>query len=70
MELDEEAVRMNGKELVKTLRARGDPSLETLYEPSFLLEKFEGKVTINPQYILEEDSDIIVDRIKQILLKK
>jgi L-seryl-tRNA(Ser) seleniumtransferase len=69
LELDEETVGISGKDLVKALRD-GDPSIETLYEPRYLLEKFEGKVTINPQYILENDADIVVDRIKQILMKK
>jgi D-glucosaminate-6-phosphate ammonia-lyase len=69
LELDEEAVGMSGKELVKRLRD-GDPSIETLYEPGFLLEKYEGKVTINPQYMLEGDDDIVVNRIKEILTKK
>ena len=68
LELDEEAVGMGGRELVRTLRD-GDPSIETLYEPSFLLEKYEGKVTINPQYMLEGDADIVVARIREILMK-
>jgi len=69
LELDETAAGMSGRELVKTLRD-GDPSIETLYEPSFLLEKYEGKVTINPQYMLEGDADIVVSRIRKILTKK
>lgn len=69
LELDEKAVGMSGRELVKTLRD-GDPSIETLYEPSFLLEKYEGKVTINPQYMLEGDAEIVVSRIRKILMKK
>ena len=69
LELDEEAVGMSGRELVKRLRD-GDPSIETLYEPGFLLDKYEGKVTINPQYMLEGDDDIVVKRIKEILTKK
>jgi len=69
LELDEEAVGMSGRELVRTLRD-GDPSIETLYEPRFLLEKYEGKVTINPQYMLEGDADIVVSRIREILMEK
>lgn len=69
LELNEKIVGMNGRKLVKTLRD-GTPSIETLYEPRFLLEKYEGKVTINPQYLLEGDTHIIVNRIKNILSKK
>lgn len=69
LELDEEAVGMSGRELVKALRD-GDPSIETLYEPNFLLEKYEGKMTINPQYMLEGDVDIVVSRIREILMKR
>jgi len=69
LELDEEEVGMSGRELVRALRD-GDPSIETLYEPSFLLEKYEGKVTINPQYMLKGDAEIVVARIREILTKK
>jgi L-seryl-tRNA(Ser) seleniumtransferase len=69
LELDEAIVGMSGKELVKTLRD-GDPSIETRYEPTFLLENYKGKVTINPQYMIEGDAEIVVNRIKNILTKK
>jgi L-seryl-tRNA(Ser) seleniumtransferase len=69
LELDEEAVGTSGRELVNELR-KGNPSIETLYEPSFLLEKYERKVTINPQYMLEGDTEIVVDRIREILTKR
>ncbi len=68
LELDEEKVGMSGRELVRALRD-GDPSIETLYEPGFLLEKYEGKVTINPQYMIEGDADIVVARIREILME-
>jgi len=69
LELDEEAAGMSGRDLVRKLRD-GDPSIEVLYDPGFLLEKSEGKVTINPQYMLEGDADIVVSRITEILMKK
>ena len=68
-ELDEEVVGISGRDLVRRLRD-GDPSIETLYEPSYLLEKYEGKVTINPQYMLEGDADIVIERIRDILKRK
>ncbi len=69
LELDEEVVGISGRDLVRKLRD-GDPSIETLYEPSYLLEKYEGKVTINPQYMLEGDADIVIERIRDILKRK
>jgi hypothetical protein len=69
LELDEEIVGISGRDLVKKLRD-GDPSIETLFEPRFLLENYEGKVTINPQYMLEGDADIVIDRIREILKEK
>jgi L-seryl-tRNA(Ser) seleniumtransferase len=69
LELDEEIVGISGRDLVKKLRD-GDPSIEILFEPRFLLENYEGKVTINPQYMLEGDADIVIDRIREILKGK
>ena len=66
LELDKEIVGINGMDLVRKLRD-GEPSIETLFEPRFLLEKYEGKVTINPQYMLEGDADLVIERIKEIL---
>lgn len=69
LELDEEIVGISGRDLVRRLRD-GDPSIETLFEPSFLLEQYEGKVTINPQYMLEGDADLVIERIREILKVK
>jgi L-seryl-tRNA(Ser) seleniumtransferase len=69
LELDEEIVGISGRDLVKKLRD-SDPSIETLFEPRFLLENYEGKVTINPQYMLEGDADIVIERIREILKGK
>jgi L-seryl-tRNA(Ser) seleniumtransferase len=66
LELDEEIVSINGMDLVRKLRD-GEPSIETLFEPRFLLEQYEGKVTLNPQYMLEGDADLVIARIKEIL---
>jgi L-seryl-tRNA(Ser) seleniumtransferase len=65
LELDKEIIGIDGRELVNILRD-GDPSIETLYEAGFLLENAKEKVTINPQYLLEVDDDIIIKRIKEI----
>jgi L-seryl-tRNA(Ser) seleniumtransferase len=69
LELDEEIVGISGRDLVRRLRD-GNPSIETLFEPSFLLEHYEGKVTINPQYMLKGDADLVIERIREILKVK
>lgn len=69
LELDEEIVGISGRDLVRRLRD-GDPSIETLFEPRFLLEQYEGKVTINPQYMLEGDVNLVIERIREILKVK
>ena len=69
LELDEEIVGISGRDLVRRLRD-GDPSIETLFEPRFLLEQYEGKVTINPQSMLEGDANLVIERIREILKVK
>ena len=69
LELDEDIVGICGRDLVRRLRD-GDPSIETLFEPRFLLEQYEGKVTINPQYMLEGDANLVIERIREILKVK
>jgi uncharacterized pyridoxal phosphate-dependent enzyme len=63
--LDEEA-GMETKELHARLKG-GDPIIETLYEPSFLIDDYHGKLTINPEHMLEGDEEIVVKRIRDIL---
>jgi L-seryl-tRNA(Ser) seleniumtransferase len=69
LEIDEDVVGMSGRDLVKVLRD-GDPSIEVLYEPRFLLDNYAGKVTINPQYMLEGDDELVINHIKKLLVKK
>ncbi len=69
LEIDEDVVGMSGRDLVKVLRD-GDPSIEVLYEPRFLLDNYAGKVTINPQYMLEGDDELVINLIKKLLIKK
>ena len=45
----------------------GDPAIETLYEPAFLIDDYKGKLTMNTEYMLPGDDAIIVQRIKEIL---
>ncbi len=69
LELDEEIVGISGRDLVKKLRD-GDPSIETLFEPRFLLENYEGKFSLNHQYMLEGDADLLFVRIREIMKGK
>ncbi len=38
-----------------------------IYEPEFLLGPCPGKITVNPQYVLEGEHPLVVEKIKQIL---
>jgi L-seryl-tRNA(Ser) seleniumtransferase len=65
--LDESVTKITGKELVSRLKI-GDPIVYTIYEPEFMLGPCPGKVTINPQYMLDGEHGLVVDKIKKILL--
>jgi L-seryl-tRNA(Ser) seleniumtransferase len=65
--LDEGISRVSGRELVERLKD-GDPRIWVLWEPAFLLgEGQEGKICINPQYMLDGEEEIVVERIKGLL---
>jgi len=66
LELNEEKFSITSENLVNTLRD-GDPSIEILLEPGFLLEECKGKVAINPEFMLEGDAQIVVKEITEIL---
>jgi len=68
LSLDEGAAGMTGRELSDRLRA-GDPSIVAPYEPSYLLMSPRGKLTINPEFMLEGDEQIVTRRIREILKK-
>ena len=57
---------ITGAQLSKRLRD-GDPSIEALYEPGFMLKDAKDKLMINPQYLDDEDAHTVVDTIKAIL---
>jgi seryl-tRNA(Sec) selenium transferase len=48
----------------------GTPAIETLYEPAFLIDDYEGKLTMSPDYMLPGDDTIVVRRIREILMEK
>lgn len=66
IKLDPAVAGITGGELSKRLRD-GDPSIEALYEPGFMLKDAKDKLMINPQYLDDEDAHTVVDTIKTIL---
>ncbi|MCW4048854.1 MAG: aminotransferase class V-fold PLP-dependent enzyme [Candidatus Bathyarchaeota archaeon] len=64
--VDESETGVSLRELHSRLK-EGDIIIETLYEPGFLIKDYKNKITINPEYLLEGDDEIIVTRVKEIL---
>jgi hypothetical protein len=67
--LDEKVTGITGRELVSKLKI-GVPVVFTIYEPEFMLGPCPGVVTINPQYILEGEHEVLLDKVKMILSLK
>jgi len=65
IKLDPKTTGITGGELSTRLRD-GDPSIETLYEPGFMLKDAKDKLMINPQYLDDEDAETVVETIKAI----
>lgn len=68
IKLDEQVTRITGAQLTEKLR-EGNPSIETLYEPAFLLKDPKGKLVINPEFLLEDEKEMVVKEIKAILME-
>lgn len=66
IKLDERVTGITGKKLMEKLRD-GDPSIETLYEPGFLLKNPREKLVINPEFLLEGEKETVLKEIKKIL---
>jgi len=66
VEIDEGVFGMDGDELSSRL-LEGNPRIYTPYEPSYLLEDYCGKLTLNPEYMLEGEEKIVIERLKDIL---
>ena len=66
IQLDERTIGVDGRELSKKLR-EGNPSIEAPYEAEYILEDYTDKLTLNPEYLLEGDEFIVIDRIKKII---
>jgi L-seryl-tRNA(Ser) seleniumtransferase len=59
---DKTVCGLSTRELFQAL-IDGEPSIVTIYEPYFLLEKYHGLFTINPQFLSENEVSIIIRRI-------
>lgn len=68
IKLDQRATRITGGDLATRLRD-GDPSIETLYEPGFLLKDPKGKLVINPEFLQPGEAETAIKEIKPILRK-
>ncbi len=66
IKLNPKTTGITGQELSTRLRD-GDPSIEALYEPGFMLKDAKDKLMINPQYLDDEDAETVVETIKAIL---
>ena len=66
LRLDEVECDLTGGELHQRL-VDGDPSIEGIYEPYYLLEDYKGMLVFNPQYILPGEEHIILRRINEIM---
>jgi hypothetical protein len=66
LRLDEGTCGISGGGLHQGL-VDGDPSIEGIYEPYYLLEDYVGKLVFNLQNILEGEELIILQRVKEIL---
>ncbi|TRO48380.1 aminotransferase class V-fold PLP-dependent enzyme [Candidatus Bathyarchaeota archaeon] len=64
--VDEGVCGIGGGELHQQL-VDGDPSIEGIYEPYYLLEDYEGILVFNTQYILQGEEQLIIERIKSVL---
>ena len=43
----------------------GEPRIITVYEPYFLLENYHGLFSVNPQFLSDEEAEIVIRRIKE-----
>ena len=68
LKLDPHTTHITSGDLTTRLRD-GDPSIEVLNEPAFILKEPKGKLTINPEFLQPGEAETIVKTIKSILRK-
>lgn len=69
VKINEKVFGMSTKELSDKLR-EGNPSIDTLYDVDYIIEDYKDKLTINPEFMLEGDEEIVIQRIKDILKRR
>lgn len=57
---------ITAKQLNQKLKEE-DPVIYTLYEPWFLHDDCAGMLIINPEYLLPEEAELVVEKVKRIL---
>jgi D-glucosaminate-6-phosphate ammonia-lyase len=68
LKLDPGTTHITSAELTTRLRD-GDPSIEVLNEPAFILKEPKGKLVINPEFLQPGEAETVVKTIKSILRK-
>jgi len=68
IKLDPATTHITSAELTARLRD-GDPSIEVLNEPAFILKEPRGKLVINPEFLQLGEAETVVKTIKSILRK-
>jgi L-seryl-tRNA(Ser) seleniumtransferase len=66
LNLDPATTHITSADLTTRLRD-GDPSIEVLNEPAFILKEPRGKLVINPEFLQPGEAETIVKTIKSIL---
>ena len=69
LKLDETKTSVTLRQIHRDLK-QGEPCIETLLEPAFLIPDYKDKVTFNPEYLLSGDDEVIIKRVREILTGK
>jgi seryl-tRNA(Sec) selenium transferase len=68
VKIDEEVLGITARDLHMGL-VNGDPSIVGVFEPYYLVEDYEGILSLSPQYILEGDELDVFRRVREIVTK-
>jgi uncharacterized pyridoxal phosphate-dependent enzyme len=68
LKLDPATTHITSAELTTRLRD-GNPSIEVLNEPAFILKEPKGKLVINPEFLQPGEAETVVKTIESILKK-
>jgi seryl-tRNA(Sec) selenium transferase len=68
VKIDEEELGITGRDLHMGL-VNGVPSIVGVFEPYYLVEDYEGILSLSPQYILDGDEFDVFRRVREIVTK-